>query len=180
MDTERHTEQRDVISSQPWLGYQSPFTINKQQNEFICSYSVISFHVSLLFDRLWWWWWVTNVSTRGVYSYRKRLIEVKKDEEWRQKLLAEDANVCRLPAGLLHLRDVMMEITVGFAKLPINISFPIIYDVIMVKSHITPWYKCQHLPLLLLLLLVLVVVVVVLLLLSFYLKIAKKLFLNNT
>lgn len=73
----------------------------------------------------------------------------------------------------------MMEITVGSAKLPINISFPIIYDVITVKSHITPLYKCQHLPLLLLLL-VLVVVVVVLLLLSFYLKIAKKLFLNNT
>lgn len=131
MDTERHTEQRDVISSQPWLGYRSPFAINKQGNELICSYSLISFHVSLLFDRLWW---VTNVSTRGVYSYRKRLLEVKIGEEWRQKLLAEDANVCHLPAGLLHLRDIMMEITVGSAKLTINISFPIIYDVIMVKS----------------------------------------------
>lgn len=135
MDTERHTEQRDVISSQPWLGYRSPFAINKQGNELICSYSLISFHVSLLFDRLWW---VTNVSTRGVYSYRKRLLEVKIGEEWRQKLLAEDANVC-----LLHLRDIMMEITVGSAKLTINISFPIIYDVIMVKSHITPLYTCN-------------------------------------
>lgn len=172
MDTERHTEQRDVISSQPWLGYKSPFAINKQGNELICSYSLISFPVSLLFDRLWW---VTDVSTRGVYTYRKRLLEVKIGEEWRQKLLAEDANVCRLPAGLLHLRDIMMEITVGSVKLTINISFPIIYDVIMVKSHITPLHTCQHLPLLLLLFLVVVVV-----LLSFYLKIAKKLFLNNT
>lgn len=52
-DGHRETHRTERRYQQPTLaGLQKSF--NKQGNEFICSYSVISFHVSLLFDRRWW------------------------------------------------------------------------------------------------------------------------------
>lgn len=52
-ERETQTEQRDVISNQPWLGR------NKHTNEFISLNSVIYIHIALPFDSLSGWFWAT-------------------------------------------------------------------------------------------------------------------------
>lgn len=97
------THNREMLSAaNPGWATQVIFTVNKQkQNKqiylylYICSY--------YLWYTLWWWFWGTKVSTRAVYIYRKRMIEVKRDEERRQKLHTHLVTVTHL----LHLRDIM-------------------------------------------------------------------------
>lgn len=102
MDTEK-THRTERCYQQPTLaGLQKSFS--PSTNRQIYLFAVIISYSSVWYTLVVIW---RNKGLHHVYIYRKRMIEVKLDEEHRQKLLAGDANVWSPPTHLLHRRDMM-------------------------------------------------------------------------